>query len=199
MSDNRYKMSFTVGGLLHQESVKITRLYLESKDWNTVRDRVFSENILQARTTSTSKRICREVISRLTTFNVSELELFVDASTQEQGYLLWIAVCRCYKFVAEFASEVIREKFLTFQDFDTFFNGKAAWHEELDDISHTTLAKLRQVLFRIMHESEILSGSNRINTVVLTPRIIKVIGLYAMDDFSVFPVAEPDIKRWINE
>ncbi|WP_039960780.1 BrxA family protein, partial [endosymbiont of Riftia pachyptila] len=75
MKNNRYSMSFTTGSLFHRESVKLAALYFKLKDWNAVRDKVISENLLQARTLNTSKRVCREIISRLKKLNSSELEL----------------------------------------------------------------------------------------------------------------------------
>ncbi|MEP6957936.1 MAG: BrxA family protein [Nitrospirota bacterium] len=94
-------MSFTTGGIFHRESVKIATLYLELRDWDAVRDKVLSDNLLQARTRETSKRLCREIISRLNKLSSHELNLLVHATSQEQGYLLWIAVCRRYKFIAD--------------------------------------------------------------------------------------------------
>jgi hypothetical protein len=89
-------MSFTAGGLFHRESVKLTALYLDLGDWDAVRDKVIAENLLQARTFNTLKRVCREVVSRLRTLSQSELECLVEAIHQEQAYLLWLAVCRRY-------------------------------------------------------------------------------------------------------
>ena len=41
----------------------------------------------------------------------------VEGSSQEQKAVLWLAVCRHYRFIHEFATEVLREKFLTYQYF----------------------------------------------------------------------------------
>jgi hypothetical protein len=93
-------------------------------------------------------------ISRLRTLGPDELEFLVAASHQEQAYLLWLATCRQYRFIADFAVEVLRERYitlkndLTHEDFDSFFNRKSEWHEELDRIAPATGSKLRQVLFK---------------------------------------------------
>ena len=115
MRNDKYCMSFTTGGLFHHESVNLTVLYLDSKDWNAVRAEVIAENLLQTRTLSTLKRVCREVISRLKTLDAGELDLLVASNPREQGYLLWLAVCRRYGFIAEFAVEVMRERYITFK------------------------------------------------------------------------------------
>ena len=69
-----------------------------------------------------------------------QLELLVEGNPQEQKKLLWLAICKRYAFIREFASEVVREKFLQLDylltefDYDAFFNRKADWHPELDGL-----------------------------------------------------------------
>ena len=189
-------MSFTAGSLFHQESVKVARLFLEFSDWNKVRDAVLSKNLLQARTINTSKRVCREICARLKTLYQSELDLLIHGTVQEQTYLLWLAVCRRYKFIADFSGEFIRERYITFKmdlhykDFDSFFNKKSEWHEELDRIKPTTRNKLRQVLFRMLREADLLSANNTINAAMLSPRLLKAITQGNRQDILIFPVLE---------
>ncbi|TLU53461.1 MAG: DUF1819 family protein [Chlorobium sp.] len=156
MKKDIYSLSFTTGGLFHQESLILARLFVDANDWDRVRvrDRVQSENLLQSRTLTTSKRFCSEIISRVKTLEQSELDLLIYGSMQEQKYLLWIAVCRRYRFIAEFAEEVVRERYiglkhdLHYVEFDFFFHKKSEWHPELEAIALTTRKKLRQVLFK---------------------------------------------------
>lgn len=193
-------MSFTTGGLFHRESVEVAALYLDLGDWDAVRDKVIAENFLQARTLSTLKRICREIISRLGTLGPSELEFLVESSQQEQAYLLWLAVCRRYDFIADFAVEVLRERYitlksdLTHEDFDSFFNGKSEWHFELDEIAPATRDKLRQVLFRILREADLLTANNIILAAMLSPRLLCLIQQGGGREILHFPVFESDVK-----
>lgn len=200
MSNNRYSMSFTTGGLFQRESAKLVVLYLNLGDWNSVHNKVITENLLQTRTLNTLKRVCREVVSRLRTLNQDELEFLVESNHQEQAYLLWLAICRRYKFIADFAVEVLRERYitlkadLTFDDFDSFFNRKSEWHLELDEITPATRSKLRQVLFRILHEADLLATNNMINAAMLSPRLLKMIHQGNRRDVLYFPVFESDLK-----
>jgi len=128
------------------------------------------------------------------------LELLAEGDHQDQAYLLWIAVCRHHRFIYEFSVEVIRERFLTlrydlgYEDFDAFFNAKMEWHEELEKIATTTRKKLRQVLFRILHEVEILNSDNAIIPATLSPRLINVICSHASQDLTLFPIMETTIQ-----
>lgn len=193
-------MSFTTGGLFYRESVKLAVLYLELMEWNAVKDKVLSENLLQARTLNTSKRVCREIISRLNKLNPNELSLLVKANPQEQGYLLWLAVCRRYRFIADFAVEVLRERFITLktnlshEDFDFFFNKKSEWHSELDEIRPTTRNKLRQVLFKILREAGLLTENNMINAAMISPELLNVLPHGNRRNILFFPAFESDLK-----
>jgi hypothetical protein len=200
MSNERYSLSFTTGSLFHYESVNLASLYLELRDWNAVRDEVLSANLLQARTLNTSKRVCREIISRLNKLSSNELDFLVKANSQEQGYLLWLAICRRYRFIADFAVEVLRERYISLKtdlshtDFDSFFNKKSEWHTELDEIRPATRTKLRQVLFKILREADLLTETYTINAAMISPRLINVLLQGNRRDILFFPAFESDLK-----
>lgn len=200
MSDVRYSMSFTTGGLFRNESLKLIFLYLELGNWDAVRDKVCEQNILQARTINSLRRVTREIISRLKTLSSNEINLLSNASRQEQGYLLWLAVCRRYRFIAEFSIEVLHERYislktdLSYDDFDSFFNKKSEWHPELDEIRPTTRQKLRQVLFKMLKEADLLSPEYNINAAMLSRDIIRAIPVENRQDILFFPVFESDLK-----
>lgn len=197
MIHSRYKMSFTTGGLFLNESVKVAELYHVLEDWTLVREKVLADNILQTRVQSTAKRVCREIVSRLKQFSQHELDLLIDAGFQEQGYLLWLAICRCYEFIGDFAVEVLRERYLSlktdlhYEDFDFFFNGKAENHPELDEIKTTTRKKLRQVLFKIMREAGLLTNNNEIIGAVLSQQMQN--NFTSHQAIVFFPVFDSDL------
>lgn len=197
-------MSFTTGGLFRHESVKLATLYLELADWSAVRDNVIDNNVLQTRTLGTLKRICYEIISRLKTLNDEELTFFVTGTYQEQGSLLWVAVCRRYAFIADFATEVIRERYITMKidlssdDFNAFLNRKTEWHSELDELQPSTRNKLRQVLFKILHEVGLLSTNNKIHPAMLSSKLISLISYGNRNELLYFPMFESELKRMLK-
>jgi len=131
MNTTHYKMSFTSGALLCNDSIKIAELFLISGSWKDVKTKAVNDNILQSRTINSSKRLSTEISSRLKLLNKNELQVLSNATSKEQALILWVAACRKYRFIYEFAVEVIREKFfklqyeLTYSDYDSFFNSKA--------------------------------------------------------------------------
>jgi len=190
-------MSFTTGGLFSRESATLAAVFSETGNWDTVRNKVLAENLLQTRTLSSAQRVCREVMTRLKTLNRNEMDLLVHGTTQEQSYLLWISVCRCYRFIADFAVEILRERYLGlkidlhYEDFDSFFNKKSEWHPELDTIQPASRNKLRQVLFKILREAELLTANNTINAAMLSPRLLAAISSDGRRDVLFFPMPEP--------
>lgn len=194
MNAKKYNMSFVAGALLRRESLVIASIYISTMSWDSTKKEVFDKNRLQARTTSTLHRIYGEVILRLKCLSDNEIAYLNSASTSEQGYTLWLAICRRYVFIAEFANEVLREKFIslkqliTYDDYDSFFNTKADWHPELDVLTQNTQKKLRQVLFRMLKEAGLLTKDNHINAAVLTRQMEYMLNQGIDNERKYFPV-----------
>jgi len=205
MPKSGYNMSFSSGGLFLNESLRIAEIYLENKDWKLVRDNVLNNNILQARTESSLKRITREVISRLRLLTGNQLKLLISGSRQEQNFLLWLGVCKRHEFITDFAVEIIREKYLrlnyelTQQDYDIFYNHKSEWHTELEKLSETTKKKLRQVLFRIIREVEVVTSENMIVPVFFSKNLAQVIIQDNVSWFNVYPISDLDIAKLVKQ
>jgi hypothetical protein len=121
-----YNMSFTAGALLQQPSLLLGKLFLELGDWQAARARILEGNLLQSRTQNTAHRICREVISRLKPLSADQLVIFAEGPAKDQAHILWAAICKRYRFIHDFAVEVIHEKFLAldpnlvYADYDIF-------------------------------------------------------------------------------
>ena len=196
MKAEKYIMSFTTGGLFHIESVKLAELYVKYLDWRVVQEETISKNLLQARTISTAKRVYQEIIARLKQLSQPELVFLIESNSRDQSYLLWAAVCRRYRFIADFAVEVLRERFLGFkldllsEEFNIFFNTKSEWHPELEQIKPATRDKCRQVLFKILREADLLSTNNAIKTPLLSPTLLEVLMQSDRRSIMYFPVFE---------
>jgi len=181
MTQKDYKLSFTTGGLFYCETLKSIHLFDELQDWGAVKRKLQAENLLQARTSASATRSSRELIQRLQTLTASQLEILRDGTRQDQVQILWLAVCKQYDFVYEFATQVLHGKylkldfFLSYDDFDEFFNSLAEWNENLEKTTETTRKKLRQVLFRMIREADLLSAKNAILPVILSSRVIEAI------------------------
>lgn len=193
----RYKMSFTTGGLLHLEAVELARVYLHSSDWKKTREEALAANLLRARTKASSVRLIRATVFRLQALPEPAIRLLPGTSPTVQCQLLWVAACRQFTFIGEFATEVLREKHLrfestvTYDDFDAFFDRKADWHEELESLNETTRRKNRQVLFRMMRQADITSEHQKILTTLLANDVRQVL---SAEDLDFFPALLPTVQ-----
>jgi len=192
----KYLLSFTAASLSISESIKIAEVYLGCKNWNETKKLVEERNLLQSRTSSRSVRTYQELAKRLQLLTDEQLAFLTDGNVQEQKYLLWFTSCKRYKFIKEFAIEVIHEKFISMDqlitdlDYDAFFNRKADWHEELDEITGSTKDKLKQVVFRMLVEAGITNDEKMILPAMLSERFKALIRSESNDFLLIFPSIE---------
>lgn len=192
ISRGRYSLSFTSGALLAREALIAVPLYRTHHDWNLVSDQLRTGNMLQARTASSAVRLGREVTQRLAVLTDPELELLQDAVSSERGHLMWVAACRRYALIGDFAEEVVRERFLLltpslgYADFDGFVREKALWHSELAEVKQTTLLKLRSTLFRMLTEAGLLANGE-IVPVSLSERVLGALDAQQPSNVRFFP------------
>ncbi len=198
-------MAFTAGALLFRETIRVAKLYSHVGDWAAVRDKALATNLLQTKTKSTAKRVLREIINRLSTLTGEQLAIVTEGNADEQRHVLWLAICKRYRFIQDFAVEIIRERHLTLSggltrsDYDSFFNAKTLWHPELEALSPSTREKLRQTLFKMMREAGLLERDGTIIPAFLSPRVARALLSDSVDAASIYPAAEADIRKWARQ
>lgn len=201
---DRYRLSFTTGGLFVQEAASVAASYLTTQDWAKARTQARQENLLQVRTAAAATRISKEVTARLEHLDEQELKALLQLNLHDRASLLWVAACRRYIFIREFATEVMRENHLhlrrqlSFNDYESFFSSKALWHAELDQLAASTQHKLRQNIFRMLREADLLSDTQVILPAMLSPDLTKILARQGRRDLLVFPASEKDIQRWLQ-
>ncbi len=204
MIDSKYSMSFTTASLLYNESLMVATLFVENQDWSQVRETVLAENRLQMRTQNASQRTFREISSRLKQLTPAQMETLLESEPRQQNYLLWLAFCKRYRFVYDFAVTVMREKFLrldlqlTHEEYEIYFIHKAEWHPEVERIAESTRTKQKQIVFKTMREAGLLNQQGQIVPVLLSPSVANVIVQDDPTHLTIFPISEMDIKTWIN-
>ncbi len=189
-----YKMSFVTGGLFLNESVEVARMHASAEPWEDTIRRALETGVSSLPKAASRRRTLREIVNRISTLNEEELSYLVeDADRPDQQALLWLATCRAYRFVREFATEVIHDRFLSFklelplESFDVLFEAKAEWDEGLNGISATTRAKLRQVLFRMMREANVITSESRILAAYVSPQLKAMLARNCPGDLDLFP------------
>lgn len=195
MVTRNYSISFTTCSIRKTETLKLVALYNKQQDWNEVRRICLQENILQQRTQRSAKRLYRELASRLKCLNTEELDLLHSGAERDQDLLLWLATCRRYDFIYDFAVEVLRELVLNLQmiiqpyHFDSFWISKSIQDEDLEGVADTTKKKARQVLFKMLHEVGLVDTENRIQLVDFSQDLIEAISATNIDDLRIYPIS----------
>jgi len=189
-----YKMSFGTGGLLLNESVEVARLHVSGEPWEDTIGRAMAEGTTALPKAASNRRTLREISNRLLTLTDAERVFLIEqADRADRQALLWLATCRAYRFIREFAVEVIRERYLSYQydlpleSFDILLEAKAEWDDGLASLTSSTRLKLRQVLFRIMREAGVISRTGQIQAALLSSQLKTMIEDRAPGDLAVFP------------
>lgn len=157
-----YRLSFSTGGLFVAASVELAGMYQRLEDWEAVKKAAAEEGLTQFSASSSITRTVRELATRLAALNDDERDLLLRSGHAERSALLWLALCRTYPLIREFAVEVVSDRLTNFrtqlglEHFDAFIASKSQWNSAIADLSDTTLKKLRQNLFRYMREAGII-------------------------------------------
>ena len=215
----RYRLSFTVGGLLASQGRALAEMYLNhlnhagggnaerspqtevGESIAAIRQQAIEENVLAIRTDSANRRVVAETTRRLSALTVGELAYLAgpDSSTSDREALMWIAMCRYYAIVGEFANEVLKEHYLVgnmhldFEDYGRFIANKTSWHPELEALSDGTAKKLRSNLFKAMHEAHMLDKTNDTVAPSMLSRSLTDILMKRPGSFEYLPMRESSL------
>lgn len=194
MKRQEYKMSFSTGGLLLNESLEVARLHNTGEAWEQTIFRALDEGATSLPKSASNRRTLREISNRLLTLSDDERSYMLEeADRSDQKALLWLATCRAYRFVREYAIEVIRERYLSYQldlpleTFDILYDAKSEWNESLAGLSRSTQLKLRQVMFRMMREAGVISEGGQIQRALLSTRLKTIIEDKNPGELAIFP------------
>lgn len=206
---NKYRLSFTVGGLLEPQGVLLARLFADMTDITC--DRVVGEdivrvrkaaidgNVLGMRSHTSNVRFVSETSKRLSALSVREITYLAsaEASYDDRSALMWVAMCRYYRIVGVFAKDVLRGNFLAGKetvnkdDYDRFMRNAAMWHPEIEQLSELTYRKLRQNVFHAMDDARLTKGTDH----EIVPALLSNGLLAILEDmvtaFEFFPMYVP--------
>ncbi len=169
---NRYRLSFTFGGLLIPESQVVAERYLELGDWDVAREDILTENRLGKTRRSTSRRYFREIRDRLSSAYNWEIEVVagVDSNRsmgQDRAVVLFAVFSRYYRLVGDFVTQIVRPRYLSGLNsidaamFRTFMRDQEPARPEISTLSDATREKLTTVAMRALREAGIIEAKSR--------------------------------------
>lgn len=176
------------------ESLAIAQAYRPGETWADARERLLAQSASSLPKLASQTRALREVYDRIGQLSDAEREFMTtQADRGEQQAMTWLAICRTYRFVYEFAVEVMNDRFqswrldLGHEVFDRFLADKSECDPSLADLSESTAAKLRQVLYRILREAGLRSVEGKIQPIWLSGRMKRLIEERNPADLGIFP------------
>jgi hypothetical protein len=163
--DRKYAFSFLTGALYLSESLAVAELALTEHDWAKALHQATEDNLLKQRKSASRTRLLREIRYRLQQLSREELEFLCDAGSRDQRQLLFIAICRRFRFIREFVEEVLLPKAMALDaqlypaDFARFFDRKSSESPEVDQLTPKSTAKIKQVIVRMLAEAGLLDST----------------------------------------
>jgi hypothetical protein len=177
-----YVLSFTVGGLFLFEGIELARLRAAGATWEEVRRTTPAGVFVAVGGASSVKRICNEVVGRLSRLSDREISHLASAGMTDARALMWIAACRKYRILGEFAHELLDERLRTYQpeirptDFEQFLDAKGVTADEIARLAPSTRTRLRSGAFRMLREAELLDAEGRVRPLPLSEALRDLLG-----------------------
>jgi hypothetical protein len=202
---SKYILSFTAASLRLNEMVKVAKTAFDN-DITNLHEVRESGVVFNSVKTRTSDREFREIRKRLEYLTPSQMDILINGDLISQKQIAFLAVCKRYDFIRDFAIDVIRDKVLVYDykinesDYKSFINNRVHVHPELEDYNDSTLKKAKQVLFHILEQAGIISTAVE---KTIQPQLIQsnVLSVIANDDpawLKIFMMPEKDIKQLKN-
>lgn len=158
-----YNITFTAGAAMLNEMHAVAEALLECDgDWERTKDKTFRENLMEKDKMSSNQRYFALMKQRLEVLTSDEIEMLVNSTVAVRRQIVLLAICKAHSFIYDFISETVRDCFynqyikVTHANYNEFYNEKKYEHPELEQVSEDTIYKMRQVIFRILEQTEII-------------------------------------------
>ena len=202
----KYKLSFTAASALIPENIIIAKKQLLYNDWSVTCQDVLENNLLMKDKQATAKRQYMEIELRLKNLNSRELELIANGCSDDVKAMIWLSIINTYSFFLDFIDEVIRDSYffggrvITNGDYYSFWESKKIAHKEIENISDTTVKKIKQVAFKILEQVGIIDSvkNRQLIKPLLTAEAELVIMTSKPQMLSAFLYDENTIKHHSN-
>jgi hypothetical protein len=196
MQHDKYDFSYTASSLRLNEMVLVAGHIINETEIDFV-------NELGAGKSATGKRIYREINKRLSLLTLTQLELLVRANLEIKKQIAFYATCKTYLFIRDFTLEVIREKYLVFDyeisegDYISFLRRKQELHPEIENLSDSSMKKIKQVTFKILEQAGIINSSKEklIQPQLVQQDIVEAISQDNPEWLKIFLMSDLDIKN----
>ena len=162
VSKLEYSARLTGQSFLMYEFKIIAKLRKEGFSDIEIREKVLEENLFQYKVKSSINRRLTPLIHRINIIDDTLIDMLLEDPLGEGLIVNLYAIMKNDRLVFEFMNEVVRERittndlYLEKKDINVFITGKKEQSEIVSKWSDETIAKIKQVIFRILSESGLL-------------------------------------------
>ena len=177
----RYHADITAGALKLPESRVVAGLLLRGvsdKEW---RKAIYDDNVLQARSTKTAKRLSVLIRGRLSQVQYPLWKLVADGSVKEATHACLAAAIKASYLLGDFLDLVVRDEYRTFKETLSL----TLWASYVEDCqnrdpdmpqwSDSTITRLRSTVFTILAEGGYIDStkSRKLQTVHIVKPVLR--------------------------
>ena len=162
--DKGYSADLTAGALKVMESRVIADLLLRGVDEAGWRKAIYEDNVLQARSPKTAKRLRTLIRNRLGTMNEELWRLVRDGTGDEATHACLAAAVKHSHLLGDFLDLVVREQYQLYAE----ALSKNLWNEYVDNCRgrdpempqwrESTIERLRSSVYQILAEAGYIDG-----------------------------------------
>jgi hypothetical protein len=184
-----YLISFTAGGLLHEETISLAPYYNDDKI-ESISEQIVNNSLLKTNSQASRQRIIQEIRKRYFSVGEKFYGNFDQFTIVEQKLVIFYSCMKTYKILFDFMLDVIIEKWLSMDlevdidDVERFLDKKSNVQNDIEDWSSQTRRKIITVLIRMLNEVGMLENN-------------KLVQIEASDEFWRMFVANND--SWFLE
>ena len=185
----RYRADITAGSLKVPESRVIADLLLRGVNGDDWLAAVLQQNVLQARTAETARRLSRLIRARLTLMDAGLWRLVRDGTGDTATHAVLAAAVKHSMLLGDFLDLVVREQYRLFSPalshklWDPYLEGCRERDPEMPDWLESTRERLRSSVFQTLAQAGYIDNtrSMKLQTVHIVAPVIQYLEAHNED------------------
>ena len=159
-----YLVSFTAGGLLHEETISLLPYYNDDKI-ESISEQIVNNSLMKTNSQASRQRMIQEIKKRYFAVGEKFYGNFDQFTIVEQKLIIFYSCMKTYKILFDFMLDVIIEKWLSMDlevdinDVERFLDKKSNVQNDIDGWSSQTRRKIITVLVRMLNEVGMLENN----------------------------------------
>ncbi len=167
-----YSAKLTGEPFLYTETKIIANYLLDGYEESELKKKNIDENLIKYKSIKSVVRVNPPIFRRLKVMDNEMLEDFVESDVENSKYILLYTVMKTDRLVRDFIFEVYKDKLMMKKDYiekydiDNWYEEKCILSETLKSKTESTSAKLKQVIMKILQDSNlVIKEKNRFKIV----------------------------------